>query len=53
MTIGIQRTAFVGLGVGWNRRSAFDYGWVTLMMPFCELIVEWSPDNEEWERRYG
>ena len=53
MTFGVQRTAFVGLGIGWNRRSMFDYGWVTLMLPLFEVVIEWQPDNEAWEEKYG
>lgn len=53
LTFEIARNQFFGLGISWNRRSIFDYGWITLELPFFHLTVEWPPDEEAWEAEYG
>ena len=53
LTFEIAFNQFVGIGVSWNRRGIFDYGWITLELPFFRLTLEWSPDDEAWEARYG
>jgi hypothetical protein len=53
MTVAVQRQQFFGIGVNWNRRSIFEYGWVALDLPFFTIIFEWSPDHEAFDRKYG
>ena len=53
MTFEAQRTQYIGVGVSWNRRSVFDYGWVSLDLPFVCLVLEWSPDNDAFYAKYG
>ena len=53
LTFTIQKNAFFGIGITWNRRSMFDYGWITLMLPFVAFVLEWPPDYEASDAEYG
>ena len=53
MTLELATCHFIGIGINWNRRSIFDYGWISLQLPFLSLTLEWPPDEEAFEKRYG
>lgn len=53
MTFGVARSRFIGFGISWYRRSIFDYGHIMLSIPFLDIVLEWPPDREGWERLYG
>jgi hypothetical protein len=53
LTWEIARNNFIGIGISWNRRSMFEYGWITLELPLFHITVEWQPDREAFDERYG
>ncbi len=53
LTFTVQKNQFFGIGIHWNRRNMFDYGWITLMLPFVDFVVEWQPDHETFDAEYG
>ena len=53
MTLELGTNNFIGIGITWNRRSMFDYGWISLYLPFISLTLEWPPDEEAFTEHYG
>ena len=53
MTFEIRKAQSFGIGIFWNRRSLFDYGWIGIELPFFTVVLEWPPDDAAWEAEYG
>ena len=53
LTFEVARTHSIGIGVNWNRRGIFDYGWISVQLPFVQFTVEWQPDDEAFNEMMG
>ena len=52
MTFEISKAQSFGIGIFWNRRGIFDYGWFGIELPFFTLVWEWEPDWEAFDAKY-